>query len=393
MRKCKTYFQKVEEITEFNQQRVLKEFINLKVSESHFSETTGYGYDDIGRKKLEELFSKVFNTEDSLVRHSFASGTHAINTALFGVLRPGDKILCVTGKPYETLYSIIKKNQDNIGSLKDFKIDFEYVNLDYKIIKNKICKNKFKVFYVQRSYGYNLKEILDVCKIEKLINFLRLHSPNSIIILDNCYGEFVEKSEPNADLMVGSLIKNPGGGIATSGAYISGKKNLIKLCSYRFTSPGIGKEIGASLNQNRKLFMGLFNSPHVVGEAMKTMIFTACIFELLDFEVYPKYNSLRTDIIQSIKFKNKDLLVKFCQNIQKNSPVDSFVVPEAWNMPGYDCKVIMASGSFTSGSSIELSVDAPIKKPYIAFLQGGLNFHSAKFTILRAISETIYKKY
>ncbi len=387
---CQPYFNNIEETAEYNQQKMLKAFIDSGVSESHFNSSTGYGYGDRGRNALDTLYANVFGAEDALVRHNFVSGTHALTVALFGVLRPGDSVLSITGIPYDTMLNVI--NGENTGSLKDFGISFEHINYDpnkemyFENIRNKL-KKFFKVVYIQRSRGYTLRDSLSVEGIGEIITFVKRMHPKSIVIVDNCYGEFVQKLEPTqygADLIVGSLIKNPGGGIAPTGAYIAGRKDLIELCACRLTSPGIGKEVGATLGFNRELFMGTFHAPHIVGEALKTALFAAALFEILGYEVYPKHNENRVDIIQSIKLNTSEALINFCKGVQKGSPIDSFVSPEPWDMPGYKNKVIMAAGTFTLGSSIELSADGPLREPYVAWLQGGLNFHSAKIGVLSA---------
>jgi cystathionine beta-lyase family protein involved in aluminum resistance len=387
---CKKEFQKIENIKEHNQQKMLESFIKCGVSESHFAASTGYGYNDKGRDTLDKVYSAVFGTEDALVRHNFVSGTHALTVALFGILRPGDEILSITGATYDTLRSVIGRKNNNEGSLSNFGISFKYIDLNkggsfsYEKIK-KTISNKTKAIYIQRSRGYSFRRSLSFKEINKVCSFIKNISKKIIILVDNCYGEFVEKEEPsNADLIVGSLIKNPGGGMAPTGGYIAGKKELISLCSYRLTTPGAGKEVGATLGLNRELFMGTFHSPNVVGEALKTAVFSSALFEILGFEVHPKYNEPRHDIVECIVLKDKDLLIKFCKGVQKGSPIDSFVSPEPWDMPGYDNQIIMAAGAFTLGSSIELSADAPLKDPYAVWLQGGTNFYSAKMGIMLA---------
>ena len=394
---CRETFEKIEYITEYNQQKMLKAFIDSGVSESHFAGTTGYGYGDRGREVLDRVYSLAFGAEDALVRHTFLSGTHAISTALFGILRPGDKMLSITGLPYDTMIDVIGIGKKSSGSLKEFGIDFEYVELlkdgeiDYESIELKLKEKSsfYKVIYIQRSKGYTLRKSVSESNMEKSIKLIKKLSPQSIVLVDNCYGEFVEKNEPTkfgADLIIGSLIKNPGGGIAPCGGYIAGGKNAVEQCSYSMTAPGIGREIGPSLWHNRELFMGAFNAPHVVGEALKTAVFTAALFETLGYEVFPKYYEPRADIVQAIKFRDPETLVKFCQAIQAFSPVDSMVTPQPWDMPGYNSQIIMAAGVFTQGASIELTADAPLREPYAVWLQGGLNFHSAKAGVLKASS-------
>ena len=393
----KCQFENIDRITQYNQQKVLKAFIDNNVSESHFIQSTGYGYSDRGRETLDSVFASIFEAEDALVRHNFVSGTHALTVALFGVLRPGDTMLCVTGAPYDTLHGVIGMDECTSGSLREFKINYKQIDLkedgtlDFDKIKKEVYKG-LKMVYIQRSRGYTLRPSLFVEDIKKVSKIVKEIDPNCIVMLDNCYGEFVEIDEPlsnGVDLMAGSLIKNPGGGIAPTGGYIAGKKDLIEKCSYRLTTPGTGKEIGATLNQNRELYMGIFNAPHVTGEALKTAVFASALFELLGYEVYPKYTDRRADIIQSIKLGNAERLISFCQGIQKGSPVDAFVKPEPWDMPGYDSKVIMAAGAFTLGASIELSADAPLREPYAVFMQGGINFHSAKIGVMLAAQEML----
>ncbi len=397
---CSKKFEEIEKIEEFNSQKVLKAFIESNVSESHFVPTTGYGYNDRGREKLDEVYSRIFRTEDALVRYSFASGTHALSTALFGILRPGDKVLSVTGKPYDTMKDVIGDSQRDIGSLKNFGVDFEYIDFEFEskeyfeIIKSKL-KNKFKAVYIQRSRGYSLRRSLSAEDIGKLIESVKKINPEVITIVDNCYGEFVEVKEPSeygADLIVGSLIKNPGGGISLSGGYIAGKKHLIELCANRFTAPGIGKEIGASVAGLRDLFMGIYNAPQAVSNALKTATFASALFEILGYEVSPKYTDKRCDIVQSITLKEPSSLIEFCRGIQEKSPIDSFVTPEPWDMPGYEDKVIMAAGNFISGSSIELSADGPLRDPYVVWMQGGTCFYTSKIGIMNAAQKVVNTK-
>ncbi len=399
MNLCKNEFEKIDAMTEYNQQKVLKAFIDNGVSERHFVGSTGYGYGDDGRDVLDKVFTQSFGAEDALVRHNFVSGTHALTVALFGVLRPGDTILSVSGAPYDTLQGVIGANKKSSGSLQEFGINYLEIPLtidgllNFSAIEDTL-NSKIKMVYMQRSRGYSLRPSLFVSDIKKVAQIAKKKSPNCIIMLDNCYGEFVGYDEPllnGVDLIVGSLIKNPGGGIASTGGYIAGRKDLIEMCSYRLTTPGTGKEIGATLGVNRELFMGIFNAPHVTGEALKVAVFSAALFEILGYEVFPKYNEPRSDIIQVLKLGNAKDLIAFCQSIQAASPIDSFVKPEPWDMPGYDNQVIMAAGTFTLGASIELSADAPLRKPYAVFMQGGLNFHSAKVGIMLAADEILKK--
>ncbi len=388
--KCNEKFAEIDKITEFNQQRVLKAFIDNGVSESHFAGSTGYGYGDRGREVLDEVTAQIFGAEDALIRHSFASGTHTLSVMLFGVLRPGDTVLCATGTPYDTIHSVIGLSGEGMGSLKDFGIGFEIVELkedgtvDLEEVKNKLNEKEYKAVYIQRSRGYSLRPTLTSKEIKEITDIVKSNS-KAITMLDNCYGEFTEYETPaeiGVDVFAGSLIKNPGGGIAKCGGYIAGKKDLVELCSYRLTTPGIGKEVGATLGNSRDIFMGLFHAPHVTGEALKTAVFTAAVFEEMGYEVSPSSTEVRADIIQSIKLGNSEKLIAFCQGLQSGSVVDSYVVPEPWAMPGYDSDVIMAAGAFTNGSSIELSADAPLREPFAVWLQGGLNFHSAKIGVL-----------
>lgn len=395
MELCKEPFEEISDNTEHNQQKMLKAFIDSKVSESHFAGSAGYGYSDRGREVLDNVYAKAFEAEDALVRHNLLSGTHAVSTALFGILRPNDKILSITGLPYDTIIDVIGINKPSCGSLKEFGIEFEYIEPaedgepDYTAISDMLSdkSNFYKVIYIQRSKGYNFRNSVSLHSMEKAINLVKKLTPQSIILVDNCYGEFVEKHEPTkfgADLIVGSLIKNPGGGIAPCGGYIAGKKLWVEQCAYRLTAPGLGKEIGATLGYGRELFMGAFNAPHVVGEALKTAIFASALFELLGYEVLPRYFERRTDIVQAIKLGSSEALLSFCRGLQAGSPVDSMVTPEPWDMPGYDSPVVMAAGTFTQGASIELSADATLKEPYAVWLQGGLNFYGAKIGILKA---------
>lgn len=395
---CEEKFKEIDKVKEYNQQKILESFIKCKISESHFAATTGYGYNDRGREKLDELFADIFRCEDALVRYNFVSGTHTLTTALFGVMRPGESFLSVTGKPYDTLEDVIGSKGKNMGSLENFGISFDYIEFNndeekyFYDIKKKLLDKKFKMIYIQRSRGYSLRDSLSVSSIEKIISFVKNIYPETIVMVDNCYGEFVESKEPSevgADLIIGSLIKNPGGAIAPTGGYIAGKKDLIEQCSYRLTAPGIGKEIGATLGVNRELFMGIFNAPNVVGEALKSAVFASALFEILGYEVYPKHDEHRCDIVQSIVLKTPKNLVNFCKGIQAFSPVDSFVSPEPWDMPGYENKVIMAAGAFISGSSIELSADGPLRPPYTVWMQGGISFYISKIGIMQAAQYVI----
>ena len=397
---CKPVFEGIDEIARYNQHKVLAAFINNGVSETHLGISTGYGYGDVGRDKLEQVFAEAVGAEDSLIRHNFVSGTHTLTVMLFGVLRPGDKMLSLTGRPYDTLIGVLGIDGKSEGSLADYNIGYNQVELDrngepdIEAIKEELKKNHYKVAYIQRSRGYSLRPSLTVEKIGELCRAVKEVSPDSLILVDNCYGEFVEKTEPlsvGADLIAGSLIKNPGGGIAPTGGYIAGRHDLVELCGYRLTAPGVGREVGASLGHNRELYMGLFAAPHTVGEALKSAVYAAALFNLLGYEATPAFDAKRADIIESVLLRTPEALVAFCQGMQKGAPVDSFVVPEAWDMPGYDDKVIMAAGAFTLGASIELSADAPLREPFAAWLQGGLNFASAEAGILLAAQSMLDK--
>ncbi len=398
MKLCADKLREIEDIQEYNQIKMIKAFQQAGVRESCFSGSTGYGYDDFGRDALDRVYAFAFDAEDALVRHNFVSGTHALTVALFGVLRPGDTMLSVTGMPYDTIRSAIGIEGSYPGSLKDFGIGFEMTELlpdgtlDYAQIQSDIEQKQPKMVYIQRSRGYSTRPTLTWREIKKICDISKKASPRSVIMLDNCYGEFVEKVEPltlGVDLMAGSLIKNAGGGIAPTGGYIAGKRELIEMCAYRLTTPGTGKEIGATLGNNRELFMGAYHAPHVTGEALKTAVFASALFELLGFETAPKYNDPRGDIIQLIMLGDEEKLCRFCEGIQSGSAVDSFVTPVPSDMPGYESKVIMAAGAFTLGSSIELSADAPLREPYAVWMQGGLNFHGGKLGVMLAADKII----
>ena len=393
MELCKDKLEEIDKIQEYNQQKMIKAFQNAGVRESYFCGSTGYGYDDFGRDALDRVYAYVFDAEDALVRHNFVSGTHALTVALFGMLRPGDAMLSVTGMPYDTIRSAIGIEGNYPGSLKDFNIEFKMTDLkddgtlDYDAIREQIATEKPKMVYIQRSRGYSLRATLTWKEIKKICDISKKESPDSIIMLDNCYGEFVEKVEPlsvGVDIMAGSLIKNPGGGIAPTGGYIAGKSELVEMCAYRLTTPGTGKEIGATLNTSREMFMGAYHAPHVTGEALKTAVFASALFEILGYETAPKYSDDRGDIIQLIMLGNEQKLISFCGGIQSGSAVDSFVQPMPSDMPGYESQVIMAAGAFTLGSSIELSADAPLREPYAVWMQGGLNFHGGKLGVMLA---------
>ena len=401
LERAKERFDGIDKTTEYNQLKVLSAFIKNGVTESSFSGSTGYGYDDRGREILERVMADCMGAEDSIIRHSFMSGTHTLTVALFGMLRPGDKVICITGRPYDTITGVFGIDNVTDGSLADFGVKYGQVDLkrdgtpDFDAIEETLRSEKPKMVYIQRSRGYSLRPSLTVDVIERLCKIARKCSKDSIIMVDNCYGEFVETREPcevGADIVAGSLIKNPGGGIAATGGYIAGRKDLVAQCANRLTCPGVGKEIGATLGHSRELYMGLFSAPHVVGEALKTAVYAATLFELLGFEVTPRFDEQRGDIVQCITLGSAEGLIAFCQGMQSGAPVDSFVVPEPWDMPGYTDPVIMAAGAFTLGASIELSADGPIREPYAAWMQGGLNFHSAKAGVLLAAQKMYEKK-
>ena len=390
----KPIFNKIDKIKEENSLKVLMAFQKNNLSDMHFGGTTGYGYGDIGRDTIEKIFAEVLGAEDSLVRNQFISGTHALTVALFSMLRPGDTMLSINGKPYDTLDEVIGI-VENKSSLKSYGVKYEQIDLigddfDTEKIIERVKQGNVKLICMQRSRGYALRKSLSLESIKNIIQEIRKVNKEAIIMVDNCYGEFVDTQEPTslgADLMVGSLIKNLGGGIAPNGAYIAGKKELVELAAERLTVPGQGKEVGPSLGVNRQLIQGLFFAPQTVSNAVKTAVFASKMLEKLGFEVSPKYDEKRTDIVQLINFKDEKKLIKFCQGIQMGSPVDSNSVPEPWDMPGYTDKVIMAAGTFTEGSTIELSCDGPIRKPYIAYMQGGLTYDYGKYGILKAIEE------
>ena len=398
---CREAFEKIDDIARYNQQKVLSAFTKNGVSESHLGISTGYGYDDSGRDMLERVFADCMGAEDAIIRHNFVSGTHTLTVALFGILRPNDKMLCLTGRPYDTLIGVLGIDGHTDGSLKDFGVEYNQVDLnqhgepDIDAIKKALQEQKYKMAYIQRSKGYSLRPSLSVAKIAELCRIIKEISPDTIIMVDNCYGEFVERTEPcqvGADIIAGSLIKNPGGGIAPTGGYIAGRQDLVEKCAYRLTAPGVGREIGASLGHLRELYMGLFSAPHVVGEALKTAVFAARLFSLMGFGTLPEYNDARADIIQTILLENTDTLIAFCQGLQSGSPIDSLALPMPSAMPGYDSEVIMAAGAFTLGASIELSADAPLREPFAVWLQGGLNFHSGEIGILSAANKVLALK-
>ena len=387
-------FKEIDEIAEYNQLKVLKAMQECKVSEACLLGTTGYGYNDLGRDTLEEVYARIFGTEDALVRPQITCGTHALSLALFSNLRPGDELLSPVGKPYDTLEEVIGIRKSK-GSLAEYGISYRQVDLleegrfDYQGIENAI-NEKTKMITIQRSKGYQTRPTFSVSQIGELISFVKKIKPDVICMVDNCYGEFVEKTEPSqvgADLVVGSLIKNPGGGLAPIGGYLAGTKEAIENAAYRLTSPGLGKEVGASLGILSSFYQGLFLAPTVTAGALKGAIFAANLFEQAGFKVVPNSTESRHDIIQAVTFGCAEGVIAFCEGIQKAAPVDSFVIPEPWDMPGYDSQVIMAAGAFVSGSSIELSADGPIKPPYSVYFQGGLTWNHAKFGILSAYQQ------
>ena len=390
----KPILEKVDKICEINSKKVLEAFQECKLQEAHLNSSTGYGIDEPGRNKIEEIYSHIFKAEDSLVRSQLISGTHALSITLSALLRPEDTMLSITGEPYDTLQTVIGiGKEESKSSLKAFHIHYEQIDLienefDIAKIQDRLKKQDIKLVEIQRSRGYSTRKSLTIEKIEQVIQAIRKVNKDVIIMVDNCYGEFVQDKEPieiGADIVVGSLMKNLGAGLATSGAYIVGKKELIELCAERLTSPGIGKEIGPSLNQNTLFIKGLFFAPSVVASSLKTAIFASCVLEKLGYQVEPKYDETRADIVQTIHLGTEENLVKFCQGIQMGSPIDSDVIPYPGDMGGYDDKVIMAAGTFTQGSTIELSCDGPIREPYIAYMQGVLTYEYGKLGILKAI--------
>ena len=390
----KDELKKIDDICMFNSMKVLNAFHEENISEIHFNTSTGYGYNDIGRDKIEDVYKNIFKCEDALVRTQFISGSHALTVCLFGLLRPNDTLLSITGKPYDTLDEVIGITP-NDSSLKSFGVNYEQIdlvdnNFDFKKIEERLNKDFVKVIEIQRSKGYSTRKSISIESVEEVIKLIKKVSPKTIVMIDNCYCEFVSYKEPTevgADVAVGSLIKNLGGGITPNGAYIVGKKDLINLVAERLTVPGQGKEVGPSLGFNKQILQGLFLAPTVVANSLKTAIFTSKIMETLGYNVEPKYNEERVDIVQNIIFNNKDDLINYCKGIQKSSAIDSNSIPVPTPTPGYDDEVIMASGSFTQGSSIEFSCDGPIRPPYIAYQQGSLTYEYGKLGVLTAIKE------
>ena len=395
LQECKQYFIHPDEIAEKNTLKVLSAMRKVKVSDAHFNTSSGYAYDDIGRGKLEELYAEIFKTESALVRTHFVSGTHTLATVLFGILRPGDELVSVMGAPYDTMRTVIGYEKDTPGSLKEFGIGYREAGLaadghvDYEAVR-KCINAKTKMVLIQRSRGYSMRPTLTVAEISDICSFVKKIKPDCICFVDNCYGEFIEEQEPTevgADIMGGSLIKNPGGGLAPTGGYIVGKRKLVELASYRLTAPGMGAELGASLANNRLLFQGLFLAPHVVAQAVKSAVFAAAFFRRLGYNVHPGVGDKRGDIIQAIELKTREKLIAFCGGIQKYSPVDSFASPEPWDMPGYTDQVIMAAGTFVQGASIELSADGPMRAPYAVYMQGALTFEHGLIAAMGAAQE------
>ena len=388
---------RIDAIAEENTAKVLAAFQKHRVSEAHFAGTTGYGYDDLGRDTLDLIFADLFHTEDALVRVQFVNGTHAISCALFGALKPGDILVSAVGSPYDTMLGVIGVVDKGPGSLKSYGIEYRQVDLvdnapDLVGLAEAVKDPRVKAVLIQRSRGYATRDSLSVAEIGTLAKVVKENNPSAVVLVDNCYGEFVETIEPTqvgADLVVGSLIKNPGGGLAPTGGYIAGRHDLVEGAAMRLTTPGIGKECGSTFGANRSLYQGLFLAPHTTAQAVKTAVFAARMMELLDYQVDPASDAVRHDIIQMIHFGAPDPLKKFCKGIQFGAPVDSYVTPEPWDMPGYDCQVIMAAGAFIQGASIELSCDAPMREPYTAYLQGGLTYESGKAGVMLAVEELL----
>ena len=395
--KCREQFRKIDRIVYKNSLKVLSSFHKNEITESHFNATTGYGYSDLGREGIEEVFRDVLGAESALVRSQFISGSHALTVCFFALLRPEDLLLSISGKPYDTLDEVIGI-EENPSSLKSFGISYDQIELvnddfDYEKIEEYLKNHKVKVIEIQRSKGYSTRKSIGIDKVEKVISLIKKVDPNVIVMVDNCYCEMVEDREPTkvgADVMVGSLIKNLGGGIAPNGAYIAGRSDLIDLCAERLTLPGEGAEVGPTLGINKQILQGIFMAPSVVGSALKTAVLTSCVLENLGYDVEPSYQEDRVDIVQNIIFHDPNKLVSFTRGIQEGSPIDSNAVVEAWDMPGYQDKVVMASGSFTQGSSIELSCDGPMREPYIAYMQGGLTYDYGKLGLMKAVDNLLH---
>jgi cystathionine beta-lyase family protein involved in aluminum resistance len=384
-------FSQIDAVAEENTRRILEAFQAERVSEAYFAGTTGYGYGDVGRDALERIFARVFGAQSALVRMDFVNGTHALTAALFGCLAPGEKLLCVTGEPYDTMQTVIGLTGNMPGSLKYYGIGYEQTEIGEDFTRN-ILDSAVRVLYLQRSCGYSQRASLSVDNIEEIIHTAKAVRPDIIALVDNCYGEFTDMREPTAvgaDLCAGSLIKNPGGGLAPRGGYICGRADLVERAAYRLTSPGIGGECGASLGQNRLMYQGLFVAPHTTAQALKTAAFCAAMLREFGFEVSPGPLDVRSDTVQTVTLRSAERLVRFCRGVQAASPVDAFASPEPWKMPGYDCKVVMAAGTFIAGSTSELSCDGPLREPYNAYMQGGLTFEAGKLGVMSAISEML----
>lgn len=395
MEMCREHFEELEGIKEYQQQKMLKAFQEYNVSESMFAGSTGYGFDDRGRDTLDKIYAYVFDAEDALARHNFMSGTHTLTVALFGMLRPGDEMLCVTGTPYDTIQPVIGITPCS-GSLTDFGVTYSEVALlpdgsvDLEAIKKAVAEKRPKMVYIQRSKGYALRPSLRIKEIKEICDIVKPLSPATIIMLDNCYGEFTEYESPmtvGVDIMAGSMIKNAGGGISPTGGYIAGRADLVELCSYRLSAPGTGRELGCTLGVLREMYLGAYNAPIAAIEAVKTAVFASALFEVLGYDVEPSYQKRRGDIIDVITLGSPEKMCAFCRGIQSGSPIDSFVAPQPSPMPGYDSEVIMAAGAFTLGSSIEISADGPLREPYAVYLQGGVSFNTAKLSVMLAAQE------
>lgn len=395
MEMCREHFAEIERVKEYHQQKMLKAFQKYGVSESMFAGSTGYGFDDKGRDTLDKIYAYAFGAEDALARHNFMSGTHTLTVALFGMLRPGDEMVCVTGTPYDTIQPVIGITPCS-GSLTDFGVKYSEVPLlpngtvDIESVRRVIADKKPKMAYIQRSKGYALRPSLRCAEIAEIAHTVKEASPGTIVMLDNCYGEFTEMDEPlenGVDIMAGSMIKNAGGGITPTGGYIAGRADLVELCSYRLSAPGTGRELGCTLNIMREMYMGAFNAPVATAEAVKTAVFASALFEVLGYDVEPSYTKRRGDIIDVITLGSPEKMCAFCRGIQAGSPIDSFVTPTPSPMPGYDSEVIMAAGAFTLGSSIEISADGPLREPYAVYLQGGISFATAKISVMLAAQE------
>lgn len=393
---CYEEFKKIDELSNYNSLKVLSAFQKNEVTDMCFNQTTGYGYNDLGRDKIEEVFRDVLGAEDALVRSQFISGSHALNVCFFALLRPGDLLLSISGKPYDTLDEVIGIKENN-SSLKSFGVKYDQIDLvnddfDYDKIRNYLLNNKVKVIEIQRSKGYSTRKSLNLDKVEKVIKLIKEVDSNVIVMIDNCYCEMVSFDEPlavGADIIVGSLIKNLGGGIAPNGAYVAGRKDLVELCAERLTLPGEGREVGPTLGINKAILQGIYMAPSVVASSLKTAVLTSRVLEKLGYEVEPKYNDVRADIVQNIIFRDSNKLIEFTRGIQQGSAIDSNAIVEAWDMPGYDDKIVMASGSFTQGSSIELSCDGPIREPYIAYMQGSLTYPYGKLGLMKAVQRIL----